>query len=101
MTNEEKIIELRDRLKGDLSGVDALVIIRAKDALKNLLYAEITKTKDKNDIYKCKEMDDLAQEIIELGTKIIGDENLANQQYLYETIKECYQFRGRRYFKDF
>ena len=59
------------------------------------------KTKDKNDPDKCKEMDDLALEIIQEGTRLIRKETLVNVQKLYEMIKECYQFRGRRYFKDF
>lgn len=101
MTNQEQINELRSRLSGNLSNIDAMTVIRAKNTLKNMLYAELTKTKDKNDIIKCKEMDDLAQQVIVLGTKIIDKENLVNQQQLYEIIKECYQFRARRYFKDF
>jgi hypothetical protein len=35
------------------------------------------------------------------GTRIIAKENLENQKKLYEIIKECYQFRGRRHFRDF
>lgn len=101
MTDNERIIELRERLKGDLSKVEAITVLEAKNALKGLLYSQLKKTKDKNDPEKCKEMDDLALEIIRDGSKIIRKETLVNVQKLYEMIKECYQFRGRRYFKDF
>lgn len=94
----DRIEKLKEQLKLPL--VDMEVIIR-KDLLKKLLYENITKTKDKNDIEKCKEMDDLAQDVITLGTKIIAQETLENQKKLYEIIKENYQFRARRYFRDF
>ena len=101
MTDNERIIELRERLKGDLSKVDRMTVLEAKNALKGLLYSQLKKTKDKNDPDKCKEMDDLALEIIQEGTKLIRKESLVNVQKLYEMIKECYQFRARRHFKDF
>lgn len=101
MTDNERIEELRQRLKGNLSKVDRMTVLEAKNALKNLLYGQLKKTRDKNDPEKCKEMDDLALEIIQEGTKLIRKESLVNVQKLYEMIKECYQFRGRRYFKDF
>ena len=101
MTDSERIVELRERLSGNLEGIDRMIVLEAKNALKGLLYGELKKTKDKNDPEKCKEMDDLALEIIQEGTKLIRKESLVNVQKLYEMIKECYQFRGRRYFKDF
>lgn len=101
MTDSERIEELRNRLKGDLSKVERMTVLEAKNALKGLLYGQLKKTKDKNDPKKCKEMDDLALEIIQEGTKLIRKESLVNVQKLYEMIKECYQFRGRRHFKDF
>lgn len=96
--NDERIAKLREQIKLQLTDME---MIKRKNLLKQLLFESITKIKDKNDIQKCKEMDDLAQDIITLGTRIIKDETLENQQKLYEIIKENYQFRARRYFRDF
>lgn len=98
MNSDEQIQILRQQLKLPLIDMDR---IQRLNLLRQLLYSKITKTRDKNDIEKCFEMDGIAQEIIELGSKIIVRETLENQKKLYEIIKENYQFRGRRYFRDF
>lgn len=98
MNSDEQIQKLRQQLKLPLIDMDR---IQRLNLLRQLLYSQITKTRDKNDIEKCFEMDGIAQEIIELGSKIIKYEDLENQKKLYEIIKENYQFRGRRYFRDF
>lgn len=96
--NNERIVKLKEQILLPLTDME---MINRKNLLRQLLFEEITKTKDKNDIEKCKEMDDLAQDIITLGTKIIQIETIENQRRLYEIIKENYQFRARRYFRDF
>lgn len=98
MNSDEQIQILRQQLKLPLIDMDR---IQRLNLLRQLLYSKITKTRDKNDIEKCFEMDGIAQEIIGLGSKIIVRETLENQKKLYEIIKENYQFRGRRYFRDF
>lgn len=98
MDNDIRIQKLREQIAMPLIDMD---MIERKNLLRKLLYEKITKTKDKNDIERCKEMDQLAQEIIILGSKIIVSQSFENQKKLYEIIKENYQFRGRRYFRDF
>ena len=64
--NDIRIEKLREQIKLPLVDME---MIERKNLLKNILYENLTKTKDKNDKNKCQEMDDLAQDIIELWNK--------------------------------
>lgn len=64
--NDIRIEKLREQIKLPLVDME---MIERKNLLKNILYENLTKTKDKNDKNKCQEMDDLAQDIIELRNK--------------------------------
>ena len=61
--NDIRIEKLREQIKLPLVDME---MIERKNLLKNLLFDQLTKTKDKNDKNKCQEMDILAQDIIEL-----------------------------------
>jgi hypothetical protein len=64
--NDIRIEKLREQIKLPLVDME---MIERKNLLKNLLFDNLTKTKDKNDKNKCQEMDILAQDIIELRNK--------------------------------
>lgn len=64
--NDFRIEKLREQIKLPLVDME---MIERKNLLKNLLFDKLTKTKDKNDKNKCQEMDELAQDIIELRNK--------------------------------
>ena len=61
--NDIRVEKLREQIKLPLVDME---MIERKNLLKNILYEKLTKTKDKNDKNKCQEMDNLAQDIIEL-----------------------------------
>lgn len=98
MDDDKRIELLKEQLNLPLIDMDR---IERMNLLRILLFNKKTKIKDKNDIEKCKEEDIISKKIIQLGSEIINNETFENQKRLYEIIKENYQFRGRRYFKDF
>ena len=97
MANEESIKILEEQL--NTLDLPAFLKIKKMNVLKLLKYENI---KDKNSKEKCKEVDYLANEIINLGYKTIGKlQAITEQSELYKIIKENFQFLGRRHLKEF
>ena len=102
MTNEEKTKKLEDiaKLEEQLSTLElpALLRLQKYNILKLLKFDFI---KDQNSKEQCKELDDMANKIIDESYKLIKGAALAEQGELYKLIKSNYQFLGTRHLKEF
>lgn len=102
MTNEEKAKKLEDiaKLEEQLSTLElpALLRLQKYNILKLLKFDFV---KDQNSKEQCKELDDMANKIIDEGYRLIMGATPAEQGELYKLIKSNYQFLGRRHFKEF
>ena len=102
MTNEEKAKKLEDisKLEEQLSTLElpALLRLQKYNILKLLKFDFV---KDQNSKEQCKELDDMANKIIDESYRLIMGATPAEQGELYKLIKSNYQFLGRRHFKEF
>lgn len=102
MTNEEKAKKLEDiaKLEEQLSTLElpALLRLQKYNILKLLKFDFI---KDQNSKEQCKELDDMANKIIDESYRLIRGASIAEQGELYKLIKSNYQFLGRRHLKEF
>lgn len=102
MTNEEKAKKLEDiaKLEEQLSTLELPALLRLqKYNIWKLLKFDFVK--DQNSKEQCKELDDMANKIIDEGYRLIRGATPAEQGELYKLIKSNYQFLGRRHFKEF
>lgn len=102
MTNEDRINKLNSikKLEEQLATIELPVLLRLQkiNILKLLKYDFI---KEPNSQEKCKEVDELANKIINECYDNISKVSLEEQIEIYKIIKSNYQFLGRRYFKEF
>ena len=95
--HEEEIKKLEEALKKGIE--DKELRIESMNLLRYYKYENILEKK-RNDINGCKKLDDLSLEIIKLGKEIV-QENKSAVRKIYKIIKQNYEFRARRYFKEF
>lgn len=93
---ENKIKTLEEQLRSEKLPV--LLKMQKMNVLKFLKYDFI---KDKNDKETCKEVDDIANEIINFGYKKINEVEDSEKTEIYKLIKGNYQFLARRHLKEF
>lgn len=70
------------------------------DSLNLLRIYKYEEIEDKNDIEACKEVDEIATEVIRLGKKVLETDKRPIK-VIYKIIRQCYEFRARRHFKEF
>lgn len=102
MTKDEKEKKLSDiaKLEEQLAIIEMPALLRLqKYNILKLLKSDFIK--DLNDKELCKEVDDMANAIIDEGYKIIRDLPPEEQTEMYKLIKTNYQFLGRRHLKEF
>ena len=97
---KEKIKEDIKELEKQLTEIElpAFLKLQKMNVLRGLKYELI---KDKNSKEACKEPDDIANEIINEGYKVIQELLPLEQTELYKMIKSNYEFLGRRHLKEF
>ena len=93
----EEIKKIENSLK--LGITDKFQKFEVLNLLRKYKYDNVEE-KDRNDIEKNKELDEIAREVIVLGTELIY-EGHKNQFLILKTIRSCYEFRARRNFRDF
>lgn len=102
MTNEERVKKQEDiaKLQEQLSTLKlpALLRLQKYNVLKLLKFDFV---KDQNSKEMCKEVDEMANKIIDDGYIIIRSLNPEEQAEMYKLIKQNYQFLGRRHFREF
>lgn len=102
MTKEEKTKKLEDisKLEEQLSTLELPALLRLqKYNIWKLLKFDFIK--DQNSKEQCKELDDMANKIIDESYRLIRGASIAEQGELYKLIKSNYQFLGRRHLKEF
>ena len=95
--HDEEIKKIENSLK--LGITDKFQKFEVLNLLRKYKYDNVEE-KDRNDIEKNKELDEIAREVIVLGTELIY-EGHKNQFLILKTIRSCYEFRARRNFRDF
>lgn len=93
---QEKINKLKEQLR--TISMPAFLKVQKLNVLRCLKYDLIV---NKNDRELCKEVDEIANELIDLGYNYIEKATDEEKVETYKIIKECYQMLGRRHFKEF
>lgn len=102
MTKEEKEKKQNDikKLEEQLATIEMPALLRLqKYNILKLLKSDFIK--DLNSKEECKDVDKMANKIIDESYDLIKTANLVEQTELYKLIKTNYQFLGRRHLKEF